>query len=368
VRALVHHGPGDFAVEDRPEPRPGPGELLLRPAHVGLCVTDRHVYDGRGFGRPWPDGLVIGHEFSALVHEVGAELDGWAAGDRVVVDPRFYCHDCAHCRGGLMTLCERGAEWIGVGDGRDGAFAELVVAPAYGCFRLPDAVSDEAGALGEPLAAATRAVRLSGFAVDDNVAIVGAEDYGLLALQRLRYGGAGSVVVLDGAPGRARSALALGATATVDPAGAGSARAVRDLMPHGADLVFVAMEDYVQASADYLRLAFRVCRVQGTVVILRAYGREPYAQIAPEVPLMKELTIRHFGAFFGEEPLRGGRPRGDWQTAIDALARGDARVSPGTVVVDFEDLSGPRQVEELMHLLPDKATKVLVRVAGQPSR
>jgi (R,R)-butanediol dehydrogenase/meso-butanediol dehydrogenase/diacetyl reductase len=127
------------------------------------------------------------------------------------------------------------------------------------------------------------------------------------------------------------------------------------------------MEDYVDASSGYLKLAFKLCRVQGTVVVLRAYGREPYAQIAPEVPLMKEITVRHFGAFFGEEPIRGGRARGDWAAALGALDRGAAGAIPGTVVVDFDDLSGPRAVEELMQLLPDGATKVLVRVGDRPA-
>jgi threonine dehydrogenase-like Zn-dependent dehydrogenase len=365
VRALVHRGPGAFAVEDRPDPRPAPGELLLRPAFVGLCVTDRHVYDGSGFGPSWPEGLVIGHEFSAVIHEVGPEVDGWQVGERVVVDPRFYCRECRHCRGGLMTLCERGARWIGVADGRDGAFADLVVAPAYGCYRLPEVIGDATGALGEPLACVTRAIRLTGLAVDDNVVIIGAEDYGLLALQRLQ-GAAAAVVVMDGSQRRAKAARDLGATATVNPSDPGAVRTVRELMPHGADVVLVAMEDYVDASTTYLQLAFRVCRPQGTVVVLRAYGRAPYAEIAPAVPLMKEITIRHFGAFFGEEPIRGGRARGDWAAALHALARGEAGVIPGTEVVDFEDLSRPSEVDELMHLLPDEATKVLVRVGGLP--
>jgi threonine dehydrogenase-like Zn-dependent dehydrogenase len=363
VRALVHHGPGRLLVEDRPEPRAGPGELVLRPSYVGLCVTDRHVYDGTS-GRPWPDGLTIGHEFSASVHEVGPEVEGWQVGDRVVVDPRFYCHDCPSCRGGLMTLCRRGARWIGVADGRDGAFADLVVAPAYGCYRIPLGVDDRLAALGEPLASVTRAARLSGLAVDDHVAIVGAEDYGLLMLQRVLDAGAARAVVVDGSTARTQAASELGASATVAVADSTAARLVRETMPEGADLVFVALEDYVEASAEYLRLAFKACRTQGTVVVLRAYGQAPYARIDPEIPLMKEITIRHFGAFFGEEPIRGGRPRGDWSAALGALERGAVRELPGTVIVDFEDLSGPRQVHELMHLLPDEATKVLVRVGA----
>jgi (R,R)-butanediol dehydrogenase / meso-butanediol dehydrogenase / diacetyl reductase len=363
VKALVHRGPKKFVIEERAEPRPGPLELLLRPSYVGLCITDRHVYDGAGFGPPWPEGLVIGHEFSAVVQEVGADVDGWAPGDRVAVDPRLYCRECPNCRAGLSSLCERSAGWIGVGDGRDGAFADLVVAPEYGCFKLPDHLADGAAGLAEPAACATRSVRLSGLAVDDQVLFVGADDYALLALQRVRHTAA-DVVVMDPADVRRRAAKQLGATLVLDPSDRAGRRALRELMARGADVVFVSMEDYVEAATGYLRLAFSSARVQGTVVVLRTYGGAPYAAIAPEVPYMKELTIRHFGAFFGEEPLRGGRRRGDWSVGLDSLASREIERPPETVVVDFDDLRGEREVREFVELVPNQATKVLVRVGG----
>lgn len=248
------------------------------------------------FGPAWADGLVLGHELSAVMHGVGSELDGWAPGDRVAVDPRIYCSECPSCRGGLMTLCERGAQWLGVADGRDG--------------------------------------------------------------------GAANVVVLDPAERRTRAALERGATAGLDPSVRGVTRAVREVMPRGADVVFACMEDYVPAAGDYLRLAARMARVQGTVVVLRAYGAAPYARIDPQVPYMKELTVRHFGAFFGEEPIRGGRARGDWQVALEALDDGGATGVPDTAVVDFEDLTDGPAVDAMLALLPEGATKVLVEIGG----
>jgi (R,R)-butanediol dehydrogenase/meso-butanediol dehydrogenase/diacetyl reductase len=128
--------------------------------------------------------------------------------------------------------------------------------------------------------------------------------------------------------------------------------------------VFVSMEDCVAAADGYLARAFRICRAQGIVVVLRTYGHTPWTAVDPQVPYMKELTLRHFGVFFGEEPARGGRERGDFHLAVEALGDGIAGVLPGTVVADFEDLREGARLRELMGLLPDGATKVLVRVGG----
>jgi (R,R)-butanediol dehydrogenase/meso-butanediol dehydrogenase/diacetyl reductase len=238
VRALVNRGPHDFRIEEVPDPRPGPGELLVRPLFTGVCITDKHVYEGRGFGNRWAEGLVMGHEFAGVVHETPADMDGWTVGDRVAVDPRIYCNECLNCRGGYVTLCERGARWLGVGDGRGGGYAELCAVPAYACYRLPDAVSDELGSVVEPAACATRGVRLSGFAHGDNVVILGAEDYGLLILQQLSQV-AGEVIVVDPSQIRRDAALGLGATHVVDPAAGSAGREIRQVLPRGADLVFV---------------------------------------------------------------------------------------------------------------------------------
>jgi threonine dehydrogenase-like Zn-dependent dehydrogenase len=364
VKALVNRGPGRFELEDRPAPSPGAGEVLLRPLFTGVCVSDQHTFEGRRFGPEWRQGLTLGHEFVAEVAGLGEGVEGWEVGERVSVDPRIYCHECPNCRGGLPTLCERGAAWLGVADGRDGGFAELCLAPEYGCYRLPAAVGDEVAALLEPLASVTRCIRRSGLRVDDNVALVGAEDYALLALQRLRHAGTRAVVVIDPSPLRREAATELGATAVIDPGAGGTARAVRELMPAGADVVFAAMEDYVEAAAGYLNLAFRVTRVQGSVSVLRTYGAAPYAGIDPQVPYMKELTIRHAGAFFGLEPVQGGRERGDWQASIEAIARGEVGALPGTRVVDFGSLADPAVVEDLFTGYPDRATKTLVRIGS----
>lgn len=364
MKALVNRGPLNFVVEARPDPEPWPDQLLLRPAYTAVCFSDKHRYDGASYGSAWRDGLVLGHEFSAIVEGVGADVDGWSVGERVSVDPRSYCGDCLNCRAGAMTLCERGAGFLGVGNGADGGYAELCVAPAYSCYKLPEGVGTLAAALAEPMSCSTRAVRLSGFAVDDNAVVFGAEDYGLFMVEWLRRGGAKQVVVVDPVPKRQEAARQLGATAVIDPRSGDVGPAIRDYMPRGADISFVSMEDYVPESSQYLRQSFDASRMQGTVVILRVYAVDPYSQINPLTAHMKEVTLKHFGLFFGNEPMRGGRSRGDWQVTLEAMASGIMSPPPGTAVVDFADINSKRDVDEIFQGLPHSCTKAVVKIAG----
>ena len=98
--------------------------------------------------------------------------------------------------------------------------------------------------------------------------------------------------------------------------------------------------------------------------MLRTYGSRPYARIDPQVPYMKEITIRHSGVFFGEEPIAGGRARGDWQAALDAAAAGAIGELPGSQVIDFAALEDPATVAEVFAAYPEKATKTLVKIGA----
>jgi (R,R)-butanediol dehydrogenase / meso-butanediol dehydrogenase / diacetyl reductase len=365
MKALVSRGAGNFVIEERPEPKPGAGDLLLRPAYTGVCFSDKHCYEGLVGAGSYADGLVIGHEVSAIVQAVGDGVADWKPGDLVSVDPRRYCGECPQCRGGAMLLCEQAHSFMGIGNGPDGAFADLFVSPAYTCHQLPDHVGMMEAALAEAMSCATRAVRLSGFSVHDDVVVFGAEDYGLFAVEWLKRGGARQIVVVDPEEVRRRAALALGATAVVDPEVENVEAAIRDHMPRGADVSFVCMEDYVPAAQNYLRHAYNVSRIQGTVVILRAYGAAPFGNIDPLSPWLKELTLRHFGFFFGSEPLRGGWARGDWQASLEGMAAGmKSSPPPGTIIVDWEDLRSKEDVDELFRGLPHSATKAVVRIGG----
>lgn len=163
MRAMVYPGPpgAPLVATDRPDPLPGPGQLLLRVHACGVCRTDLHVVDG---DLPWPGHPVIpGHEIVATVTRLGDGVTGFAPGDRVGVPWLGYsCGQCSYCRSGRENLCASAGF---TGYTLAGGYADLVVANSRFCFHLPARYSDAEAA---PLLCAGligfRALRLAGAA------------------------------------------------------------------------------------------------------------------------------------------------------------------------------------------------------------
>jgi len=223
MKALRWHGQRDIRIEEVPEPSPGKGEVKIKVKWCGICGTDLSEYAEGPIilpaKRPHPltgkqPPIILGHEFSGEIVEVGSEVTGFAVGERVTVNPLIVCNDCFWCKWGRYNECARLAT---LGLGADGAFAEYVIAPAYGCYKLPPEVSDEMGALCETLAVLVRACKRGEVAPGDSVAVIGAGPVGLLALQTAKASGASKVFVIEPIPKRREIAKKLGATAVYDP-------------------------------------------------------------------------------------------------------------------------------------------------------
>jgi threonine dehydrogenase-like Zn-dependent dehydrogenase len=376
MKAIVYQGPRDFVVAERADPKPSAREVLIRPLYAGLCFSDKHWYEGgralvggdKGLAPAAgpSQGMIGGHEFSGRVVAVGSEVDSVQPGQLVSVDPRVYCGKCLRCRAGLESLCTDGRVLLGANAGYDGGLAELCVVPEYSCYVLPAGISPLAAACVEPLSCATRAMRHGGIRIGDNIAVLGAEDYNVFSVNWLRAAGASKVVVADPEKVRRDSASSMGAHLVLDPREGDLVAAVQQEMPLGADVVLVACEDYVKESQQYLEWAFDICRPQGTVIVMRVYNSEPWGHVAPKVPWTREITLKHFGIWWGNEPALGGRQRGDWQLTLDAIADGRVRAPiPGTNVVKFDDLRSKRDVDDMFEALPHSHMKTIVEI-GEP--
>src|SRR4051794_3260138 len=175
----VYRGKGEIAVDYKPVPQPGPGEVLVEVSHCGVCGTDLHMVL-EGWGSP---GAVGGHEWSGRIAAVGPDVDSWSVGARVVGGELLACGDCVMCRAGRPSVCEERPSVTG--DGRDGAFAQYVVTAARGLSPVADGVSLRTAALTEPLAVAMHAVTRSGVDAGDRVLVTGAGPIGLLAIAAL---------------------------------------------------------------------------------------------------------------------------------------------------------------------------------------
>ena len=199
------HAVGDLRVGSQDDPGvPPPGWSLLAVTSVGICGSDLHWFADGGIGENRiEDPVVPGHEFAAV------PMSGPHAGRRVAVDPAIPCGTCEMCRSGHHNLCPT-VEFAGHGT-FGGALRERLHWPDHLLHPLPDTLSDDAGALLEPLGVAIHAVGLGHVRLGSDVAVIGAGPIGILAVQVARRAGARRVFVVEPLEHRRSAALRAGA-------------------------------------------------------------------------------------------------------------------------------------------------------------
>src|SRR5690242_3539871 len=243
--AITFHGNERLELVERPDPSPGAGELLIAPTAVGICGTDREIFEGSlvYFREGWAKyPIVPGHEWVGEVVEVGAGVEGFAPGDQVTGETPLGCGACARCRAGDYHLCALRTE-TGILN-RDGAMASRMVFPARAAHHA-GGIPARAAALIEPTTVALNGVR-RGSVAGRTVLVVGTGTIGLLVAQCAIAEGAASVVVADTRADRLELAATLG-----------FAKAVAD----DYDVVLLCA-----GGAPALDLALRTVRAGGTVV------------------------------------------------------------------------------------------------------
>jgi threonine dehydrogenase-like Zn-dependent dehydrogenase len=208
--AAVYRGSGEVAVEDRPVPDPGPGEVLVEVGHCGICGSDLHMIAER-LGTA---GTVLGHEYSGVVAALGEGVAGWAVGDEVVGGPAPRCGQCRRCLEGQPSQCEVRRRVMT--DGHDGAFARFIRVDARALVRVPEGLGRREAALAEPLAVALHGITRSQMGTGDTAMVMGAGPIGALTVAALHTRSLGPVTVVEPAAPRQALARALGAE-VLDP-------------------------------------------------------------------------------------------------------------------------------------------------------
>ena len=254
MRAAVLDGIATIKLDERPVPVPGPQEVLVQVSAVGTCGSDVHYYQHGRIGTFVADRpLVLGHEPAGTVVATGSAAGRLRTGQRVSLEPGVPDLTCALCRSGRYNLCPE-MRFFGTPP-FDGAFCEYVTVHEAFAYPVPDALSDDAAALIEPLSVAVWACRKARVGPGDRVLVTGAGPIGLLCVQAAVAFGATEVVVSDVNPNRLRRARDLGADVTVDAGGTRLADAGLD-----AD-VLLECSGFPPAIGDAIRAVGRAGRV-----------------------------------------------------------------------------------------------------------
>jgi L-iditol 2-dehydrogenase len=216
MRASVMTGVRSLVIEERPVPAPGPHEVLVQVAAVGVCGSDVHYYrHGRIGDFIVNEPMILGHELSGRIVAVGDSVDTGRVGQRVAVEPQHPCRRCKQCTAGRYNLCP--AMEFYATPPIDGAFCKYVITDAEMAHPVPDSMSDEAAALLEPLSVAITTMRKAGIAPGSTLLIAGAGPIGVICAQTARAFGAARIVVSDPVASRREKVLEFGATEVIDP-------------------------------------------------------------------------------------------------------------------------------------------------------
>lgn len=210
MKAGVLFQKGEIRYSDFPTPVAGDGEVLVKVKMTGICGSDvpRVLGDEAHY---YP--IVLGHEFSGEIVEIGAGVSGLEVGDRVSGAPLVPCMKCADCQKGNYSLCKH---YSFIGSREQGSFAEYVKLPAVNAIRFDPSVSFEQGAFFEPSTVALHGIRCADYRGGKDVLILGGGTIGLFTMQWARIFGAKSVTVVDISDSRLSLAKTLGADRIVN--------------------------------------------------------------------------------------------------------------------------------------------------------
>jgi 2-desacetyl-2-hydroxyethyl bacteriochlorophyllide A dehydrogenase len=337
VRAAVLTGIRQVALEDRPEPEPRPGWVVVRVESASLCGTDVHQFDGR-VDTPFP--RVPGHDFAGRVESVGDGVDQDLVGLAVAVKPSLPCGECADCSAGKLADCRR-KRLIGLWS--DGCLTEKVAVPQVNLVPRPEGVEAWQASLLEPLAVGLNTVDRLQIMLGETVLVLGQGPIGLALTRLCALSGAGRLVVTDAREAPFPISRAYGATDCVDVSQADPVQAVHALTDGlGADIV-IETSGYPASSA----IVLDVVRKEGKVAHIGWANDLPPL---PVIPIMAK-TLTMFG-------VGGNGGRGQYERSLKLVR--SRRIDLEPMVTHRFGLDDVAAAFETAASRSDGAIKVLV--------
>jgi alcohol dehydrogenase len=265
--ANTFHATGKFGLEEKPVPRPGPGEAVIRVRLTTICGTDIHIVRGE---YPVREGLTLGHEAVGVIHELGEGVTGYTVGQRVLVGAITPCGQCEACLAGDRSQCGGALGGWKLGNTSDGVQAEYAVIPfaQANLAVIPNDLTDEQVLLLADIASTGFAAAERGkIRLGDRVAVFAQGPIGLCATLGAKLMGASEIIAVDTDPNRLKMAHAFGAT-TVALAETDVLAEIRELTAgRGVDVAIEAL-----GTQDTFEKALRSVRPGGTLSSVGVYS------------------------------------------------------------------------------------------------
>jgi len=281
MRALLVSQPNKFELVDMPRPVCGPGQVVIRIAHCGICGTDIDILRGRVPALFVRYPLVPGHEWTGTVVEVGPGVTNCATNSRVMAEGYLNCGVCFHCRAGEINHCAAHEQ---IGLTHNGGFAEFLVAPAKSCHVIADQIGLDEAVLVEPAATVIRAIERASPKLGLKAAVIGCGPIGQIAIRTLGLYEPSSILGID--LSRLQESLARQAGATSFVSTSDTALIVRMSGADGWDVV-------VECAGGPMALetALAIVRPGGHIALIGASSDDQYLSVPANIFYKKDLRI-----------------------------------------------------------------------------
>lgn len=354
MKAALWYAKKDVRVEEIEEPKVTVNGVKIKVKWCGICGSDLHEYLGGPIfipvGQPHPLSgttapVVLGHEFSGDVVEVGPNVTNFKPGDRVIVEPIVACGKCPACLEGKYNLCSSLGFHGLCGSG--GGLAEYTVFPEEFVHKIPDGMSYEQAALVEPMAVALHSIRIGNFRTGDTALVLGSGPIGLATIECLKAAGARLIIVLQRKSIRQEYAKRAGADVVLDPNEVNIVEEVKKLTNGlGVDVAFETTGAQIGFDTGIDSLKF-----EGTLVVTSIWENDvkfnPNVLVFTEKKIIGTLAYRHeFPATMAQ--MKDGRIKAEGY--VTKKIHLDDIVEEG-----FGTLTGPEKKKHVKILVtPDK--------------
>jgi L-iditol 2-dehydrogenase len=307
MKAIVLESPNTVVYKDVPTPRPAAGEALVAVQVASICGSDiLRIFHGHAKKIP----LILGHEVSGIVAEVGPGVDLGMVGQRVALAPLIPCMKCHACQRGVYSAC---TSYSFIGSRQDGGFAEYMIAPVQNLVPVPEGMDMETAAILEPATVALHALERGGFEAGMRVAIIGVGSIGLSTVQWARILNAGLIIAADVSDESLAGAKIFGAHETINSRTEDVPKRIRELTGKGVDIA-LEMAGFPQTVEQALA---STCP-RGVVVALGNLAND--AQLSSwviEHTIRQELDLR--GTWMSYSAPFPGH---EWTQSMDVVCRG----------------------------------------------